>query len=470
MPRDDGAEPGDHQAGEDRAVRVAERDIGEGDRAGAGRHRDRVAAAQEQQRGTGQQQRVAQRAECDPLGLVASGHAGAGHLEEGQCERGQPDGAHALDPAALGPGRLLVGHVPHARPPPTWRASAGRGHRGYFTGSTPPPRAVSRSPAPRVRSAREAAADCAKNSPRASTTRLNCPKTSKLTRPKSWAQAATSAAIAGQRESGASSAARRAGVGAHRSGQRAARRRRRAGPPRWASRDHGDQGQADPGARGRRWPAARRSRARASRRSGRTRADGRPPSRGPRRQTATQRSTGSAAPAARPARPRRRRRRVVGVDDEGGEQVVAAGEVAVERGGDHAQLAGDRAQRQACGPLGGQLPSGLLLDRRGHFDSGPFPGSADRTHGLQCATRREHRPRTRALLLFFPSDGTGTLFSSESTAHRTGDVLMSEQAAARDEARLVHRQRPQPHRRLADPAGPERLGLAGAGRPGPQER
>ena len=49
---------------------------------------------------------------------------------------------------------------------------------------------------------------------------------------------------------------------------------------------------------------------------------------------------------------------VVAVDDQPRQQVVAAGEVAVDRRGDHAHLTGDGAQREAGGPDVGELTAG----------------------------------------------------------------------------------------------------------------
>src|SRR5882757_1494674 len=72
---------------------------------------------------------------------------------------------------------------------------------------------------------------------------------------------------------------------------------------------------------------------------------------------------------------------VVRVDDEGGQQVVPAGEVAVERRGDHAELTGDGPQGQSRGAFGQELAARLLLDGGGHFDSGPCPGSSDDAQG-----------------------------------------------------------------------------------------
>ena len=69
--------------------------------------------------------------------------------------------------------------------------------------------------------------------------------------------------------------------------------------------------------------------------------------------------------------------RVVRVEDQRGEQVVAAGEVAVQGGGDHAHVPRDGTQGQV-GPVGGEVPAGHGLDLVDQFR--PYPGP-DRSSG-----------------------------------------------------------------------------------------
>src|SRR3569833_2761698 len=71
---------------------------------------------------------------------------------------------------------------------------------------------------------------------------------------------------------------------------------------------------------------------------------------------------------------------VVAIDDQGGEQVVAAGVVAVDRRGDHAHLAGDRPQGQPGRAIAGQMPAGDLGDLADQL--GPY--------SLSCRTARVH--------------------------------------------------------------------------------
>ena len=84
--------------------------------------------------------------------------------------------------------------------------------------------------------------------------------------------------------------------------------------------------------------------------------------------------------AARPGRAVRRGgclggfpERVVGVDDQRGEQVVPAREVAVEGRGDQPELAGHRPQGQLRGAGLGQLTAGRLLDLPGQLGPGALP-------------------------------------------------------------------------------------------------
>ena len=121
--------------------------------------------------------------------------------------------------------------------------------------------------------------------------------------------------------------------------------------------------------------------------------------------------SGAARPSLRPPRrpPRPRRQRVVGVDDEGRQQVVPAREVPVQGRRDHAQLAGDGAQRQPLRARRGQLPPRLVLDLAGDLGPRPLPGRRPDAPGcVRCHVHRllpavchfrEHRSNKRALLL-----------------------------------------------------------------------
>ena len=65
---------------------------------------------------------------------------------------------------------------------------------------------------------------------------------------------------------------------------------------------------------------------------------------------------------------------VVGLDDEGGEQIVTGGEIAIHRGRRHAELSGHGPQRQRRSPFGGQLTPGLGHDVGAHGGLGPVAG------------------------------------------------------------------------------------------------
>ena len=134
-------------------------------------------------------------------------------------------------------------------------------------------------------------------------------------------------------------------------------RRRAATPARAASRSDAAEDDRRPGRRRRRCPRGARSRAPASRRAARTRADGASAQPRTARQTASQRP-GVARGRGVVGRLGRVAEGVVAVDDQRGEQVVAAREVAVDRRGDHAELPGDRAQREAGGAALGELARG----------------------------------------------------------------------------------------------------------------
>ncbi len=92
--------------------------------------------------------------------------------------------------------------------------------------------------------------------------------------------------------------------------------------------------------------------------------------------------------ARRPGLLHRRADRVVAVDDQGGQQVVLAREVAVDGGGDHPHLLRDRAQRQLGGALGGQMPLGGLGDLPDQLGADPLPRGTARIHGHRIS---EHR-------------------------------------------------------------------------------
>jgi hypothetical protein len=77
---------------------------------------------------------------------------------------------------------------------------------------------------------------------------------------------------------------------------------------------------------------------------------------------------------------------VVGVDDEGGQQVVATREVAVDRRGDHAEVARHGAQRQGRRADFAELAAGRVLDLGDELGAGSFAGGEGRSHGRQSAT------------------------------------------------------------------------------------
>lgn len=79
---------------------------------------------------------------------------------------------------------------------------------------------------------------------------------------------------------------------------------------------------------------------------------------------------------------------VVRIDDQGGQQFVTAGEVAVERRGHHAEFTCHGAQGELRRPFGRELFPRLVLDGGGDLDAGPFPGSPDSAHDGQSAMKR----------------------------------------------------------------------------------
>src|SRR6266511_355156 len=88
---------------------------------------------------------------------------------------------------------------------------------------------------------------------------------------------------------------------------------------------------------------------------------------------------------------------VVGVDAQRAEQLVVAGEVAVQGRGGGAHLPGDRAQRQRAGPLLGELLARQGLDL---LNGGlPLPVAARQWRcggGRGCAHAAESATKTRA--------------------------------------------------------------------------
>src|ERR1700733_9778025 len=92
---------------------------------------------------------------------------------------------------------------------------------------------------------------------------------------------------------------------------------------------------------------------------------------------------------------------VVGVDDQRGQQVVAAREVAVQRRGHHAELARDCAQRQSLRARLGQLPAGLLRDLARQLGTSALPRGGAGLDWAHLAPRhnRDQLIQTRAVLL-----------------------------------------------------------------------
>ena len=100
----------------------------------------------------------------------------------------------------------------------------------------------------------------------------------------------------------------------------------------------------------------------------------------------------------------------VGVHQQQGQQVVAAGDVAVHRRGHHAEVAGDGPQRQAGRPFGDQLPPARLDDLR--LD--PVPGVLSLAHRPSVAQKR-------ALLLHF-SRACGNVLNREHCSQIKGET------------------------------------------------
>ena len=245
-----------------------------------------------------------------------------------------------------------------SRPPRSPRSSAGS--------CTRPDPTVSRQGRPRVR---QAVGDAVKNRSSSTTTLWVWPNSSKLIRPNRLVQ----------RVDGAG----RHGPGGARRQPRPAARPAQDGRVQPGSvarvstsrpRPVGDdpaQHDADPAGGPDRSPPGPRSRAPASRRPARTRADGPWPSSRTAPHAARQRPSEVASGVVRRRPLRGRAERVVRVDDQGGEQVVAAGEVAVDGRAGHAELPGDGAQRQRGGAVRGELPAGDLGDLPRELGSDP---------------------------------------------------------------------------------------------------
>ena len=87
-----------------------------------------------------------------------------------------------------------------------------------------------------------------------------------------------------------------------------------------------------------------------------------------------------------------RSHRVVGIDDERGQQGVPARVVAVERRRRHAQLAGDGAQRQRCRSAVGQVLPGHRLDHLLELGPGPLASVLDGGHAAESASGESTGP------------------------------------------------------------------------------
>ena len=70
---------------------------------------------------------------------------------------------------------------------------------------------------------------------------------------------------------------------------------------------------------------------------------------------------------------------VVGLDDERGQQGIAAGEVAIDRRRRHAEVARHRPQRQPRGTVLGELVAGTAGDLGDELGPGPGPHADDGT-------------------------------------------------------------------------------------------
>ena len=186
---------------------------------------------------------------------------------------------------------------------------------------------------------------------RSSITSLSRPNTSKLTAPNSSVQAIMPRAMTAGGRPGTDPARRRRSISPPHAAGRAARRSAvRSTPARVAVGQDRAQDDGHPARRVRPCPAARRSPAPGCRRSARTRAGGPAPSRARRgrwRRSGRRRSPRSTRGLGRLDR---RAHGVVGVDDQRGQQVVAAGEVAVDGRRHHARSPGPRPAATGSAP------------------------------------------------------------------------------------------------------------------------
>ena len=78
---------------------------------------------------------------------------------------------------------------------------------------------------------------------------------------------------------------------------------------------------------------------------------------------------------------------VVTLDDQRGQQLVPAGEVAVDGRRHHAQLPGHGPQRQGGGTVGGQPGPGDVGDLPGQLGADPLPGGGAWRHGVSLTER-----------------------------------------------------------------------------------
>src|ERR1700722_15167479 len=78
---------------------------------------------------------------------------------------------------------------------------------------------------------------------------------------------------------------------------------------------------------------------------------------------------------------------VVTLDDQRGQQLVPAGEVAVDGRRHHAQLPGHGPQRQRGGTVGGQPGPGDVGDLAGQLGADPLPGGGTWWHGGSLSER-----------------------------------------------------------------------------------
>ena len=103
--------------------------------------------------------------------------------------------------------------------------------------------------------------------------------------------------------------------------------------------------------------------------------------------------------------------RVVGVDDQGREQVVPAGEVPVDRRRRHAQLPGDRSEGEPGRALGGEVPPGGVGDLAGQGgpDTGAGSGGGHRASLARMRIADNNRERCSAGVLSRASGGRTAL-------------------------------------------------------------